>query len=98
MKLIKLQCAYRLRVYQDELEFILLVPLIAVKFSVVIHLTALLVLVIAWETVKFGINTTSVVLEMGIQQEWYLSQVSLLYPCYSQLIPYSLHIATHAVH
>ena len=32
-------------------------------------------------------NNTSVVLE-----EWYLSQISLLYPCYSQLIPYSLHI------
>ena len=45
MKLIKLQCAYRLRVSQYELQFTLLVPLIAVKFSariVVIHLTALL--------------------------------------------------------
>ena len=44
MKLIKLQCAYRLRVSQYELQFTLLVPLIAVKFSagiVVIHLTAL---------------------------------------------------------
>ena len=45
MKLIKLQCAYRLRVSQYELQFTLLVPLIAVKFSariVVIQLTALL--------------------------------------------------------
>ena len=45
MKLIKLQCAYRLRVSEYELQFTLLVPLIAVKFSariVVIHLTALL--------------------------------------------------------
>ena len=45
MKLIKLQCAYRLRVSQYELQFALLVPLIAVKFSariVVIQLTALL--------------------------------------------------------
>ena len=45
MKLIKLQCAYRLRVFQYELQFALLVLLIAVKFSariVVIHLTALL--------------------------------------------------------
>ena len=36
---------YRLRVFQYELQFTLLVPLIAVKFSariVVIHLTALL--------------------------------------------------------
>ena len=41
MKLIKLQCAYRLRVSQYELQFTLLVPLIAVKFSA-IHLTALL--------------------------------------------------------
>ena len=29
-------------------------------------MTVLLVLVIAWVTVKFGINTKSVVLEMGI--------------------------------
>ena len=45
MKLIKLQCAYRLRISQYELQFTLLVPLIAVKFNakiVVIHLTALL--------------------------------------------------------
>ena len=45
MKLIKLQCAYRLRVSQYELQFTLPVHLIAVKFSakiVVIHLTALL--------------------------------------------------------
>ena len=45
MKLIKLQCTYRLRVSQYELQFKLLVPLIAVKFSariVVIHLTVLL--------------------------------------------------------
>ena len=45
MKLIKLQCAYRLRISQYVLQFTLLVPLIAVKFSariVVIHLTALL--------------------------------------------------------
>ena len=45
MKLIKLQYAYKLRVSQYELQFTLLVPLIAVKFSariVVIHLTALL--------------------------------------------------------
>ena len=47
------------------------------------------VLVIAWVAVKFGINTTLVVLEIyhfqynksgkfPIQQEWYLSQISLL--------------------
>ena len=45
MKLIKLQCAYRLRISQYELQFALLVPLIVVKFNariVVIHLTALL--------------------------------------------------------
>ena len=58
------------------------------------------VYVIAWVAVKFGINQ-SAVLEMGqisqgeaegnylfpMQQELYLS---LLYPCYSMLIPYSL--------
>ena len=27
-----------------------------------------------------------------IQHSWYLSQISLLYLCYSQLIPYSLHM------
>ena len=45
MKLIKLQCAYTLRVSQYELQFTLLVPLVAVKFSariVNIQLTALL--------------------------------------------------------
>ena len=41
---------------------------------------------------KFGINTTSVALKFpnSMQQEWYLSQISLLFPCYSQLIPYSM--------
>ena len=53
-----------------------------------------LVLVIAWVAVKFGINITSVVLEIyhfqynksGIYPKFHC------YPCYSQLIPYSLHI------
>ena len=53
------------------------------------------VLVIAWVAVKFGINTTLVVLEIyphlqynsrGIYPKFHC------YPCYSQLIPYSLHI------
>ena len=53
-----------------------------------------LVYVIAWVAVKFKINTTSVVLEMGqisrgeaewnypfpIQQEWYLSQIFTAIP------------------
>ena len=49
-----------------------------------------LVLVIAWAAVKFGINITSVVLEIyhfqynksGIYPKFHY------YPCYSQLIPY----------
>ena len=52
------------------------------------------VLVIAWVAVKFGINITSVVLEIyyfqynksGIYPKFHC------YPCYSQLIPYLLHI------
>ena len=60
------------------------------------------VLVIAWVAVKFGINITSVVLEMGrnlqfpIQQEWYLPQISLL----PMLFPVNTILAayTHAVH
>ena len=42
------------------------------------------VLVIAWVVVKFGINTTSVALKFpfSMQQEWYLFQISLLFPCY----------------
>ena len=59
-----------------------------------------LVIVIAWVAVKFGINTTSVVLEIyhfqynksGIYPKFHC------YPFYSQLILYSLHIRTHAVH
>ena len=52
------------------------------------------VLVIAWVAVKFGINTTSVVLEMGInfQHKSGIYPKFHCYPCYSQLIPYSLHI------
>ena len=39
-----------------------------------------LVLVIAWVAVKFGINTTHVALKFLclMQQEWFLSQISLL--------------------
>ena len=56
----------------------------------------------AWVAVKFGINTKSVVMEMGKFHEAKLSEItrnksggiypkfSLLYPCYSMLIPYSL--------
>ena len=41
-----------------------------------------LVLVIAWVAVKFGINTMSVALKFpfSMQQEWYLSQILLLFP------------------
>jgi len=49
----------------------------------------LLVLVIKWIAVRFGINITSVALKMdkiSMQQEWCLSQISLLFLCYSQLI------------
>ena len=57
-----------------------------------------LVLVIAWVAVKFGINIMSVVLEIPfpIQQEWYLSQISLLpmlFPVNTILAAYA-----HAVH
>ena len=59
---------------------------------------------IAWVAVKFGINTTSVVLEMGQISQGEASEIThfqynksgiypnflLLYPCYSMLIPYSL--------
>ena len=62
--------------------------------------------------VKFGINTMSVALKMGkisqgeaernfhfqcSKSGTYLPQISLLYPCYSQLIPI-LAVFTHAVH
>jgi len=39
------------------------------------------VLVIASVALKFIFS---------MQQEWYLSQISLLFPCYFQLIPYSM--------
>ena len=70
----------------------------------VIAICKLLVYVIACVAVKFGINTTSVVLEMWKISRGKPSEIthfqynksgiypkfSLLYPCYSMLIPYSL--------
>ena len=43
------------------------------------RLIVLLVLLMPWVAVKFGINTMSAALKFpfSIQQEWYLSQISL---------------------
>ena len=58
--------------------------------AVIIDIEITLVLVIAWVAVKFGINTMSVVLEMGIN---FTRRIPMLFPVNTILTAY-----THAVH
>ena len=62
----------------------------------IVLLYCLILLVIAWVAVKFGINTTSVALKMGKisrgKAHFQCNQSSIYskFYCYSQLIPYSM--------